>query len=339
MLIDLPRFVAAERPSWTELERQLDSLEGSATGGGMSVEEARRFHFLYQKVSADLARINTFASEPALRRYLESLTARAYAEVHETREKGKRFAIATWFLRGFPAAFRRHIRVFWLTLLITLVGAAFGGFAVTFDDESKEAILPEMFANHLGNPAERVRREESGEDQGASIGEKTAFSSYLMQNNIRVSLNALAFGATWGVGTILLLFYNGVILGLVALDYILAGQTVFLLGWLLPHGVIEIPAVLIGGQAGLVLGQALIGWGTRVPLRDRLRRIGPDLGLLALGLSGMLVWAGLVEAFLSQYHAPIIPYWLKILFGLVELAVLIAFLNSGKSRGENPKWT
>ena len=62
-----------------------------------------------------------------------------------------------------------------------------------------------------------------------------------------------------GIGTMLLLFYNGVILGLVAVDYMLAGQTVFLLGWLLPHGVIEIPAVLIAGQGGLVLGRTLIG--------------------------------------------------------------------------------
>ena len=42
---------------------------------------------------------------------------------------------------------------------------------------------------------------------------------------------------TWGVGTIIMLFYNGVILGAVAVDYIRAGQTKFLLGWLMPHGV------------------------------------------------------------------------------------------------------
>ena len=43
------------------------------------------------------------------------------------------------------------------------------------------------------------------------------------------------------------------ILGAVAVDYVADGQTRFLLGWLLPHGAIEIPAILIAGQAGLVL--------------------------------------------------------------------------------------
>ena len=65
----------------------------------------------------------------------------------------------------------------------------------------------------------------------------------------------------WGVGTIVMLFYNGVILGAVTVDYIRAGQTKFLAGWLLPHGAVEIPSILIAGQAGLVLALALIGWG------------------------------------------------------------------------------
>ena len=53
-----------------------------------------------------------------------------------------------------------------------------------------------------------------------------------------------------------MLFYNGVILGAVAVDYVRAGETKFLLGWLMPHGVIEIPAILIAGQAGFMLALA-----------------------------------------------------------------------------------
>ena len=45
------------------------------------------------------------------------------------------------------------------------------------------------------------------------------------------------------------------------------------------------------------------------------------------GVAVMLVWAGIVESFLSQHHEPVIPYWLKIAFGLGELAVLIWFLR------------
>jgi uncharacterized membrane protein SpoIIM required for sporulation len=148
-----------------------------------------------------------------------------------------------------------------------------------------------------------------------------------MTHNTKVSIFALALGMTWGVGTMILLFYNGVILGAVAVDYIRAGQTKFLLGWLMPHGVVEIPAILIAGQAGLVLALALVGWGKRIPLAARLRAVSRDIVTLIFGVGLLLVWAGIVEAFLSQYHEPIIPYAAKIAFGTVELILLCLFLS------------
>jgi stage II sporulation SpoM-like protein len=104
-----------------------------------------------------------------------------------------------------------------------------------------------------------------------------------MTHNIRVSLFTLALGMTYGVGTVVVLFYNGVILGAVSLDYIQDGQTRFLIGWLLPHGSIEIPSVMITGQAGFVLASALL---------DRLAAVRADLVTLIGGFSLLLVWAG-----------------------------------------------
>jgi uncharacterized membrane protein SpoIIM required for sporulation len=123
-----------------------------------------------------------------------------------------------------------------------------------------------------------------------------------------------------------MLFYNGVILGAVALDYVLAGETPFLLGWLLPHGAVEIPAIILSGQAGLVLAGALIGWGKPISLKLRLRRISGDLVTLIFGIAIMLTWAGIIEAFFSQYHEPVIPYPVKIGFGLFELTLLVLLL-------------
>ena len=143
----------------------------------------------------------------------------------------------------------------------------------------------------------------------------------------------MSLGLTWGAGTLVELFYNGVILGAVGCDYVRDGQSVFLLGWLLPHGSVEIPSIVLAGQAGLVLGGAMLGWGRRARLRERLRAVAPDLATLIGGVALLLVWAGLVEAFFSQYHEPVLPYALKIAFGAVELAGLSAFLMFA-GRGE-----
>lgn len=332
MIIDLQKFVASERPYWSELETMLNTLENQ-TRQRLPLEGLRRFHYLYERTAADLAKVNSFASEPETRRYLESLVARAYGEIHETRDRQHRFSPVAWFFQTLPQTFRRHVRAFWLSLGITLIGAIFGGFAVAYDPEAKASVLPEMFANHLGDPAERVAREERDADN-PSAGDMSSFSAQLMVNNIGVSIKAMALGMTWGIGTIILLFYNGIILGLVAVDYVMAGQTVFLLGWLLPHGSIELPAVIIGGQAGLMIAGALIGWGQRNTMRQRLRALTPDLTTLIAGVAIMLVWAGIIEAFFSQYHAPILPYAVKIAFGATELVLLVVFLSHSGRKAE-----
>jgi len=324
MIIDLERFVVQERPQWQRLERLLKQYE-DGRARQPTLDELKEFHYLYERASAGLARINTFSSERELREYLEHLVARAYTEIHTTREKPHRFAPLHWFFNTLPQTFRRQVRAFWLATALMLAGAVFGGVLVVIDPEAKEVVLP--FAHLLGDPKDRVAMEEAAGQIDQMAGAKSTFAAQLMQNNIRVSILAMALGMTFGVGTLIVLFYNGVVLGAVVVDYVAAGQTVFLLGWLLPHGAIEIPAILFGAQAGLVLARALIGRGDRDPLRVRMRKIGNDVMTLMFGVALMLIWAGVIEAFFSQYHAPVLPYSVKIAFGTVELVLLTFFLT------------
>lgn len=321
MIIDLPKFIVEEKPYWMELEKVLEKLAGDP-GCRLGLKDIERFHYLYQRASADLSRMITFSAEPNMRTYLESLVGRAYGEIHETRDKAQKLNPLRWFFSTFPQTFRRRICSFWLCLTAMLVGALFGGFVVATNPDLKEVLLP--FSHLMGDPSDRVAWEESAEKDRIA-GSKATFSSQLMTNNIRVAIRTLALGITWGIGTIIMLFYNGVILGAVALDYIWAGESKFLVGWLLPHGATEIPAILIAGQAGLVLGGALIGWGKPIALKSRLKEVANDLVTLILGVAILLIWAGIVEAFFSQYHEPVIPYELKTGFGLLELTLLIYF--------------
>ena len=288
----------------------------------MPLAEIQRLHYLYERCSADLARLDTFSTEPRVREYLESLVSRAYSEIHETRAPLR----VHWrnLVLAFPRAFRRHTRTFWLSAGVTLLGCMFGWFALVHDPQSKAVLMP--FPGLMVSPAERVAKEESARGDRLQ-GRKGTFSAELMANNIRVTLMAMAAGITWGAGTLILLFANGVFLGAVMADYVTGGQGVFLAGWLLPHGSIEIPAILLGGQAGFMLAGALIGWGGRASRPERFRAVAHDLFAIVAGAAVLLVWAGLVEAFISQYHQPVIPYGLKIAFGICEMAALTAYLG------------
>jgi len=333
VIIDIEKFILQERPFWTELERMVGRFDG-ASRKAPTFDEAQRLHYLYERTAADLGRLTTFASEPELTRYLESLMAKAYAELHETRATTARWKLIGWFFQTFPKTVRRNIGALWLSIGITIVGALFGGAAVALDPDSKPVLMP--FPHLLQDPAKRVAEEE--QSRGAQMdGAKTGFSAELMTHNTKVSILTMSLGMAWAIGSVVLLFYNGVILGAVIVDYVLAGQTKFLAGWLLPHGSVEIPAILLAGQAGLMLGRAVIGWRDRRGLRSRLRALAPDLVTLIGGVGVMLVWAGIIEAFFSQYHEPVLPYAVKIAFGLVQLVLLTVFLWRGGRKTSNPE--
>lgn len=329
MIIDLKRFTETERPFWTELEAILERLDRDPDTR-LNLEEIRRVHYLYERASAGLGKLMTFAVAPETRAYLEALVSRAYSEVHETRDQPRSFRFAAWFFQTFPQTFRRQIRSFAVSCAITVIGIAVGAVLISGNAENKSILLP--FGHLHGDPNERVAREERAAGQHTAA-EEAAFSAQLMTHNTQVSISTLALGMTYGVGTVISLFYNGLILGAVAWDYITAGQTLFLLGWLLPHGVVEIPSILIAGQAGLLLASALVGWGKRATLQQRLHEISNDLLTLIGGVACLLIWAGLIEGFLSQRHEPEIPYAAKILFGMVEFVILSIFLTqSGKEK-------
>ncbi|HKV23061.1 MAG TPA: stage II sporulation protein M [Candidatus Acidoferrum sp.] len=322
MILDLERFQAQARPRWSKLESLLAALE-SRPDRRLNPAEAEQLQDLYAQTGADLNRVTHGALAPDLRQYLERLVARAYAELYYSPPARSEIWQPRRWLRiftAFPEAFRRQSRYFALSVLITVLGCALGGLTVRYDPASVEVLLP---ADYLRNPGERVNQELKGQRRHLDSAQVEAeFSAQLITHNIQVALLAAALGVTFGIGTALLLFENGVLLGAVAVRYTQQGFGLFVTAWLLPHGAFEIPSILIAGQAGFYLGRLLL---RRREDRD-MRRAMREWLLLIAGLALMLVWAGIMEAFFSQYHAPVLPYGFKVAVGAAELVLLTVYL-------------
>ena len=73
-------------------------------------------------------------------------------------------------------------------------------------------------------------------------------------NNAVKSLFAIVLGAGFGIIPVLFIAGNGIVLGLIANQVSNEYGIVFVLAALLPHGIIEIPMVLISSGMGLRLG-------------------------------------------------------------------------------------
>lgn len=321
MILDLDQFISKERPFWDELLAMLKKQE-EQPDWRMSLSEARRFHYLYQRASSDLVKLQTFAGEVEASQFLENLISRAYSKLHERRSSSIRFQPKRWLVDTFPGTFRRHWKAFLFSLCFMTAGGGFGAGLMAVSPELKMSFLGN-FGHLSGKPSDRVAREEKKEFD--NFEGRHQFSALLMQNNIRVTILAMVLGFAFGILTVILLFFNGIILGIVIFDYIADGQGVFLAGWLLPHGSVEIPAILLGGQAGLMIAHAVFGWGTNLRMGQRFRRIRSDLLTIVGGAALLLVIAGIVESFLSQYHGPDV-YPFKIAYGTLQLTLLFAYL-------------
>jgi uncharacterized membrane protein SpoIIM required for sporulation len=324
MILNIEKFIRQRSPEWNEFEEMVRSLESGADAS-LDLKKARRYHYLYERTAADLSKLDAYAGEPQTKRYLESLIARGFGEMHGGQVRNLPFSgVLTFLLYGFPVTVRLHMRVLVLVFIIFGAGLIFGGAALAFDSSAKAVLMP--FAHLLGDPGDRVANEES--TKGVQMqGAKSNFSAQLMTHNTKVAILTLALGMTFGIGTGVFLFYNGAILGAVIMDYILAGESQFLTAWLLPHGGVEIPAILLAGQGGLLLGSTLLFSKNRMSLAERLRSVRSDLVTLISGVAIMLVWAGIIESFLSQYHEPIISYEAKIIFGLIQLFGIIGYFT------------
>ena len=322
MILDLERFQAQARPRWSKLESLLAALE-SRPDRRLNPAEAEQLQELYTQAAVDLNRVTHGAMAPDLRQYLERLVARAYAELYyapPTRSEIWRPRRWLRIFTAFPEAFRRQSRYFALALMITVLGCALGGLAVRYDPASVDVLLP---PDYLRNPGQHVNEEEKGQNRHLhSAQTEAAFSGELIRHNIQVALLAAALGVTFGIGTALLLFENGVLLGAVAVRYTQQGFGLFMTAWLLPHGVFEIPSILIAGQAGFYLARVLLRRREDRNVRQSMR----EWLVLITGLAMMLVWAGMMEAFFSQHHAPDLPYVFKVAVGAAELALLTIYL-------------
>ncbi len=235
----------------------------------MTLPQLQLFHHLYERTAADLAKITTFPPNRKRGAIWKIWSPAPMAKFTRRAKNSDVFSRCNGFSRRCRKRFAGMSGPFIFRWPSPWRAAPSAGWPLPLTRTPKPVLMP--FSHLLQDPAKRVAEEEKATNDRLA-GYKTTFSAELMTHNTKVSIFTLALGMTWGFGTILMLFYNGVILGAVAVDYIRAGQTKFLLGWLMPHGVIEIPAILIAGQAGLMLALALIGRGSRAPLRSAVAR-------------------------------------------------------------------
>lgn len=278
---------------------------------------------LYQRTSAHLSSARTSGTDPALVSRLTRLVASASGAIYSTRSRSLAGA-ARFFTTSFPAAVWHARRFVVASSLLLVVPALVVGAWVATSDAALEASGPEA-----------VREAYVEEDFEAYYSSAPAgqFATQVTVNNIQVAILAFAAGVLLCVVTAGILAYNGANVGVAAGLFAAAGQQPKFWGLILPHGLLELSAVVVAGAAGLALGWAVVAPGDRTRTAA-LAEEGRRAAVVVLGLVVAFVVAGAIEGFVTPSS---LPTWARVAVGASAFTAFWAYVlllgRSAAARG------
>jgi uncharacterized membrane protein SpoIIM required for sporulation len=305
----LKEFIDERISQWRRLEQLVDTASRNRLTR-LRRNEVREFARLYRRTAADLAIAREELTDPLLVNYLNGLVGRAHGAIYRNEGTGFRGLLSS-IRYGFPAVFRETFAYTAFAFVLTIAFASLGGLVTSLDERFADTVA--------GGLREKIIRHEdwtltiNGQNQIASVA--------IQQNNIRVAVLAFAGGIFLGIGTLLILAQNGLMLGAVialAIRYDFSAILIFMAG----HGVLELSAIFISGGAGFLLGKALLAPGD-LTRTDALVANGRRALVLVLGCAAMLVIAGLIEGFISP---ALIDYRWKIAVSVTTAVLLALYL-------------
>jgi stage II sporulation protein M len=117
-------------------------------------------------------------------------------------------------------------------------------------------------------------------------------------NNAVKSLLSIVLGAGLGIIPIIFIGGNGIILGLIANEASKQQGIIFVLAALLPHGIIEVPMVLISAGLGLRLGYSMYS-SMKGEKRDMKYELIESLRIFMRIIMPLLFVAAIIETFVT----------------------------------------
>lgn len=289
--MDIDRYIATHELAW----QRLDALTAKARRGVRRLEpgELDELVSLYQRVSTHLSYVRTNFDNPALTGRLTRLVAAARGVIYGQRARTVR-AVGEFFRTTFPAAVWDARRFVLVSALLTFLPAAAMGVWIANSDAALEATAP---------PALREAYVNEDFESYYSSAPAAQFATEVTVNNIQVSILAFAAGILFCVGAAYVLVLNGANVGIAAGLFAAAGEQPKFWGLILPHGLLELTAVVIAGAAGLRLGWAIIAPGDR-RRGEALAEAGRKAVVIVMGLIAAFVTAGAIEGFVTGSGLP-----------------------------------
>lgn len=311
--MNIKRWIARREVAWRRLEHLIQRSEKGGLGS-LPVSDVKEFASLYRSTTADLARARTHQVGQVLTQNLQNLIVRAYGQIYQG-DRGQEWSkLLTFCRQGFPAI----VQETWIyTALATMIFAL--GVGISWELSWRDPTFLELVV-----PGDLVTlvRDEGKLWMGSILGNEPVASTNIMINNLGVCFKVIGGGISLGILSVYILFLNGIFLG--AIGCLISQNHLAFPFWafVLPHGVLELPAIFLSGGAALLIARGLLFPG-RYSRGDALKCYGLKAVQLVYGIVPLLLIAGAIEGFLSP--SPWIPDGLKYIVGMGLGSLLLLY--------------
>jgi uncharacterized membrane protein SpoIIM required for sporulation len=319
------QFEKENEARWQRLQALLDEVESKKKSEG--VEELPQ---LFRQACHDLSVAQHRMYGPRLVGRLNALAINGYRTL-ERRISGGWERLAQMVFTEFPRAVREERGLFWFCMAMFWGPFLFLAAWTPFDPEWAMSILGpdgmiqmEMMYGKGTSPHDYMR-----EEFGSNFG---MFAFYIW-NNVGIDLRTFAGGLLGGVGSIVIMLFNGAHLG-AATGYVHhACNPETFYSFVAGHSAPELMGVVISGMAGMRLGLSLVKPGP-YDRRTALVLGGRRALVLITGAALMTAFAAVIEGFWSANPFP--PPLRYSVGGMMWLLTLGYLFLSGKERPHAP---
>jgi uncharacterized membrane protein SpoIIM required for sporulation len=323
-LVNATRFRRAHEADWEQLEHIVTRMEKRSIRS-LSDEDLLVLPALYRTTLSSLSVARDTSLDRALITYLERLCTRAYFQIYGVQTPAWR-QLTRFFASSWPEAVRTLWRETLFCIALTF-GAAFLAYLLIRSDPSwYYSIVPEGLTQGRDPSASATfLRSTLYSKEKDWLG---VFATFLFTHNSQIAIFSFALGFAFAVPTVLLILYNGLMLGAFYAVFAARGLGPNVIGWLMIHGTTEIFAICISGAAGMRVGLA-IAFPGRASRMDSAVEAGRTAAIAMAGTVIMLAVAGLLEGIGRQ---TINNDAMRMLIGSAMLAGWLAYFYAWPAR-------
>lgn len=272
-------------------------------------ELAKRFTYLVD----DLSYAKTNYPFSKIVKYINGIAAGIYLSIYKNKkEKSSRFLF--FFKTELPLILYNQRRILLFALLFFLLFMAIGIFSAWQQPSFVRTVLGDDYVNMTEDNIAR------GDPFGVYKNQDSLIMFlYIASNNILVAFKCFLFGLLFSVGTLYLLFTNGLMLGVFEQMFFLHGIGIQSILVIFIHGTLEISAIVIAGAAGMVMGNAILF--PKTYSRMHSFKQGAKNGVkIIISLIPVFIVAALFESYVTRHTE------MPVLLSVLILAASLTFI-------------